>query len=214
MQPVAVMIVGPALPQERLPLFGFLGKLTEGVKVVPAATMVVAGVTLAFAILQSMFPELIGLLQRQPTMITGHEYWRFVTALLVQSDGASQLSVNLPLLLVVGTFAEQRWRRAIWVAAYLAGGLTGEIAGIFWQPVGAGNSVAILGVAGLLLAILPQERSLPPLARYVWPAAGLVAAIVLTSIDNIHGPPLFIGALVALTTWRYGRLSLASKDNK
>jgi hypothetical protein len=41
---------------------------------------------------------------------------------------------------------------------YLGAGLTGQVAGVFWQPVGAGNSVAVCGLAGLLAWSLCHER--------------------------------------------------------
>ena len=41
---------------------------------------------------------------------------------------------------------------------YLAAGLTGQVASVFWQPVGAGNSVAVCGLAGLVAWSLRHER--------------------------------------------------------
>ncbi len=50
------------------------------------------------------------------------------------------------------------------VAAQLVGGLTGELVGwAGWQPVGAGNSVGVCGLAGALaVAVLTVDYGHPP----------------------------------------------------
>jgi len=52
-------------------------------------------------------------------------------------------------VLIVGGAAEQVVRRRAWITAYVATGLVGQLFGQAWQPVGAGNSVAVCGLAAL-----------------------------------------------------------------
>jgi hypothetical protein len=91
---------------------------------------------------------------------------------------------------VLGVVAEQiasRWR---WLVCYFGAGIVGELVAYSWQPVGAGNSVAVCGLAGLIaLACWRRDPRLPPfgafalllwcaviLSTWVWPAA-IVGAV-------------------------------------
>src|SRR4030095_15357580 len=79
-----------------------------------------------------------------------------------------------------------RW----WLVCYFGAGLAGELAGYAWQPRGAGNSVAVCGLAGVLVVALAAGDRVPRLAPMVvlwwcgallslrWGAAPLVVAIV------------------------------------
>ena len=81
------------------------------------------------------WPVLGPMLERDPRMLAG-EWWRFVTSWLVLTDGWSQIVVNSIGLLIYGVGVERLIGRGWWVIAYVVGGLAGEAAGIFWQPVG------------------------------------------------------------------------------
>src|SRR5690606_23651179 len=113
-------------------------------------------------------------LQRDPSMLHG-EWWRFVTTWLVLTEGWAQIAVNSIGLLILGTLAERSQGRLWWLVAYVVAGLAGEIAGLFWQPVGGGNSVAICGLIGLFSVGLTVRRDLPPPAR--WGNAGFWGAV-------------------------------------
>ena len=78
--------------------------------------------------------------------------------LLVHDGGWPHLAANAAALVVVGVSVERAFGRRLWLALYLAGGLAGELAGYAWQPRGAGNSVAVCGLAGGLLAALLVGR--------------------------------------------------------
>ena len=65
---------------------------------------------------------------------------------------------NLIFLALLGAGAEQVVSRTTMTLCYLAAGLTGQVAGMLWQPVGAGNSVAVCGLAGLVAWSLRHPR--------------------------------------------------------
>jgi hypothetical protein len=67
--------------------------------------------------------------------------WRWLTSLLVQDGGVLGTASNLIFLGLLGAVA-------------------GQVAGVFWQPVGAGNSMAVCGLAGLVAWSLRHERML------------------------------------------------------
>ena len=51
------------------------------------------------------------------------------------------------------------------VMFYLVGGIVGELAGIRWQPVGAGNSVATFAIVGALMTTLVGTHAMAPSLR-------------------------------------------------
>ena len=161
----------------------------------PWLTVAVFLVTTAFTAAQMVWPGVLPALQRQPSMLAG-EYWRFITAWLVHDEGARQIVFNFAALAVAGTFVELMLGRTIWVLAYVAGGLSGEIAGIFWQPFGAGNSVAVCGLIGVLAIWQLRREGVPVVARLVFPLLCFGGALVLIANHDIHGPPLLVGGAI------------------
>jgi membrane associated rhomboid family serine protease len=96
-------------------------------------------------------PSLLREWERTPAGLHG-QLWRTVTSLFVQDSWSGALS-NLAFLLVLGIAAEQVTSRPRWLLAYFGAGLTGELVGYLWQPTGAGNSVAVCGLAGVLAVV-------------------------------------------------------------
>lgn len=164
----------------------------------PWLTLLVFVVTSAVTGIMLVRPEIGTALQRDPSMLHG-EWWRFVTTWLVLTDGWSQIALNSIALLIFGTLVERSQGRLWWLVAYGVAGLVGEVAGIFWQPVGGGNSVAICGLIGLFSVALTTRAKLPPPARWgsfgVWGALG----IWLTARADIHGAALLAGFAVGGT---------------
>lgn len=120
---------------------------------VPAVTIAVTLFTAAVSIVALTHPDLLRSLQRHPTPDAHWLSWRLLTSLLVH-DGWLQLAFNLLGLAVVGASMERLLGPDRWIALYLIGGIVGQIAGMWWQPVGAGNSVATFGLVGGLVAML------------------------------------------------------------
>ena len=113
----------------------------------PVATAVVFVVTAVTSVLGLVRPEVLAALQRTPEGLDG-DWWRSFTALSVQDGGVVGTVSNLAFLLVLGTLAEQVLGSRRWLVCYFGAGLAGELAGYAWQPRGAGDSVAICGLAG------------------------------------------------------------------
>jgi membrane associated rhomboid family serine protease len=158
------------------------------------ATTTVFVLTSAVTAVSLFVPSVLPALMRTPAALAG-EGWRIVTPLFVERGGAGEITLNLLTLAVVGTLVERVWGSRAWVVFYAFGGIVGEIAGLAWKPIGAGSSVAILGLLGGAATWLLRYR---PSRLFV--ALGvllLVAGAVLTFVRNLHGPPLLAEALAA-----------------
>jgi len=103
----------------------------------------------------------------------------------VHDGGWPHLAANAAALVVVGVSVERAFGRRLWLALYLAGGLAGELAGYAWQPRGAGNSVAVCGLAGGLLAalLLGREAKVSAIGAVFVPY--WVAALVAYASDSL-----------------------------
>jgi membrane associated rhomboid family serine protease len=115
----------------------------------PVLTAALVVVTAVVSVAGLLSPPLLAALQRAPAGLHG-QAWRWVTSLLVQDGGVFGTVSNLAFLLVIGAAAEQVLPRRAMLGLYLTAGLVGQAAGYLWQPFGAGNSVAICGLAGAL----------------------------------------------------------------
>jgi membrane associated rhomboid family serine protease len=153
--------------------------------------------------LQFVFPSMLPLLRRDTAAFFAGDWWRIITSVFVQDGGVSGSIFNLLSLLLVGAVAEQVWGRGSVLILFFGGGLIGEVAGLAWQPVGAGNSVANFSLAGGMAVACLMQRS----SKSVQLAAllTLVAAGVLVALKDIHGPATFAGAFLALLLSRLQR---------
>ncbi|ETK31820.1 rhomboid family intramembrane serine protease [Microbispora sp. ATCC PTA-5024] len=120
----------------------------------PWATTAVLAVTAVPSLAQIAVPALTGALERHPDLIRAGEWWRLVTSLVVQDGGLAGTAFNLATLLVVGVLAERALGPGRWLALYLVGAAAGQTAGLVFGTVGAGNSIAVCGLAGGLAAAL------------------------------------------------------------
>ena len=208
-------------------------------------TVGVCAVTAAVSSIGLVDHTVVHDLERRGGELADREPWRLVTSLLVH-DSWLALLANLVLLAVVGVAVERRHPRVEWMVLYLVAGIVGELVGLEWQPHGAGNSVAALGLAGALVVDALRRRDVSVLALgyavvvlvtllagdvggaagtvilvAAWIAAGasfaatrhgrrvptqagtvlgvvaLVVAAGLGVAENIHGPALLTGAVVA-----------------
>ena len=139
-------------------------------------TGVVWVITAAMAGWQLADPSVLDALRRDPAALGRGELWRVLSPLLVQSDGWAQIVANLVFLAIIGYFAEQRFGRARWLVLYFTGGIVGEVAGYAFEPHGAGNSVAIFGPVGGLLAAAALERRVAPAALNHHPVGPVASA--------------------------------------
>jgi rhomboid protease GluP len=161
----------------------------------PVTTLTVLAVTAAVTVSQLWSPAVVLAFMRVPNEIGKQEYWRLITSLLVHDEGWWQIVFNLSLLLVAGTWMERLVGCAEWLLLYFAAGLLGQVAGLFWQPSGAGNSVAVCGLLGALACWMLQSNRLQ--LRFGG-AVILLGGAFLTYSRDIHGPPILLGSTLAL----------------
>jgi rhomboid protease GluP len=97
-------------------------------------------------------------------LTTGGQWWRLLTCTFLHF-GVVHLALNMLALYGVGPLAERLYGRRFFAALYLAGGVFGSLASVWYNrptTVGAGASGAVLAVYGLLLAYpLAQPGSVP-----------------------------------------------------
>ena len=96
---------------------------------------------------------------------TNGEWWRLVASMFMHY-GIIHIAVNMWALRQVGAFFEKLQGRAIYALTYLACGIAGGLASIYWNadnPVwSAGASGAIFGIYGAVLGyMLRNRRTLP-----------------------------------------------------
>ena len=159
----------------------------------PVTTASIFAITAAATTLQYFLP-LLPLFERQPDALARHEYWRLITPIFFQREGWRQIMFDFSALAVVGTFVECICGGRRWLVLYFAAGVSGEIAGFAWKPLGAGSSVAICGLLGALAAWL--LRNPRPMQSRFGGIVILVGAVILTALRDLHGPPLLVGIVL------------------
>ena len=140
-------------------------------------------------------PWLLENLQRDWTRIEQGEVWRLLTSLVVQDGGLVGTIFNLVALAVIGVPAEQLWGAKRWTVIALTAGVAAQFWGKIVQPVGAGNSVVVFGLAASV-AVLAVRQGVG-VQRLVG-LISLLGAAVLLIIGDIHGGAATIGALLGL----------------
>jgi len=186
-------ILLPALFAGRLQVIGPLRKpwLTLGIVVL---------LVLALAA-QEIWPGLLPLFQRDGTAVVRGQFYRLFTALWFQDGWLEGGLFNLVILIMIGFWAEQVWPRWIWLTLYFGVGLAVECLGLVWQPIGAGNSIAVFGLAGSLLAtVWDKGRS-----GIVLMSIAQVAIWLLCFRDDIHGAAALLGLVVGMILARRTR---------
>ena len=176
----------------------------------PWLTVVMLGATAAVSIVGLLDHTVLHDLERRGGELAAGEPWRLVTSLLVHDSWLAMLA-NLVLLALVGIAVERRHPRVEWIVLYLTAGIVGELVGLDWQPHGAGNSVAILGLAGALVVDALRRRDPALLAARLRdrgpgdamarPTSAGIAAAVIVVVAYIAA-----GASFAATRQRHARV--------
>ncbi len=170
------------------------GPRSDGARRVPVATitaLVVVGVPTLLQLF--VVPSLLGTLERDRTAIGDGQVWRLVTSLVVQDGGLAGSIFNLASLAVVGVIAERIWGARRWAVVALASGVAAQLWGLVVQPVGAGNSVAVFGLAASVAAVALMSGNR---ATRIPAAVSLLAAAALLVAGDIHGGAAAVGAAV------------------
>ncbi len=166
---------------------------------VPVVSLSLFLITGAVTAAQFKYPQLLDHLRRDPDGLRNGEWWRAISPMLVQSP-PWQSWVTVPGILALGIPTERLYGSRNTLALYMIAGVSGELFGYVWQPHGAGNSVADVGMAGALVTWLymeAQERGWPaPLLRNmrIWGGLVLAGAVADIAVKDIHGLPCLIGA--------------------
>jgi rhomboid protease GluP len=162
----------------------------------PIATIALLLITALGTVLARYSPVFLAAVERTPDMLSQHQWWRLVSPVLANPEGWGQILTNFLALAFVGLLAESFWGSGPLVALYLAGAISGQLAGLAWRPEGAGSSVAVCALLGAVAIGLWQRIGSPP-AR-AGAAFILAGAVILTCLRDLHGPPILVGAALAL----------------
>ncbi|WP_208866544.1 rhomboid family intramembrane serine protease [Mesorhizobium sanjuanii] len=148
---------------------------------------------------------ILQLVERNASAILSGQWWRMGTALFFQEGWLAGGVSNIVALLVIGALAEQMLARWTWLVVYAVGGLAAETIALAWQPVGAGNSIAISALAGFLLVAPLFDRSRRPLELSCIASGGgtmrvLAASAVLVLLlrHDIHGAGALAGGVLTV----------------
>ena len=169
----------------------------------PWVTLTVAVITAAGFAAQLADDRVLDALQRDPAGLHWPQPWRVLTPLLIQSDGWIQAAFNLTTLVLAGIVVEARLGRWRWLVLYLSAGIVGQLLGYAWNPPGGGNSVAVCGrIGGLVAAMLLGRPELPHPALLLTPyyPASLLGLDIGGGIGQIVGlvaTSVVVGTLVA-----------------
>jgi membrane associated rhomboid family serine protease len=127
---------------------------------VPWLTLAVAVMTAAGFTAQLTVDGYLEAMRRDPTGLHWSQPWRVLSPLLVQSDGWIQAVFNVLTLVLAGIVVETRFGRWRWLVLYLSAGIVGQLLGYVWEPPGGGNSVAVSGLVGGLMAAMMLGTSI------------------------------------------------------
>lgn len=148
------------------------------------------------SVLQFFFPMMLPTFQRDYEGFLHGDRWRLITPLFVQDGGVLGTIFNLICLALLGGVAERIWNGTIMLIIFFMGGITGEIVGFAWQPIGAGNSVGNFSLAASI-AVVSLTR-LPPKPVQFLAVVALGANGILLWLRDIHGAAALMGAILAL----------------
>ena len=164
---------------------------------IPPGTAAFITIAVFVAAVQELHPEWVGLAERDPVAFAAGEWWRVVTALFAYDDGAVQKLGIVFGALVLGIVAERRLGTVEWLIIAFVSGLVGQIVGLWWQPYGAGSSVAVAGLLGATATWLAWPKTIVPWFARIGSVVVLGLAVYLVVVRDLHGPPIFVGAALA-----------------
>jgi membrane associated rhomboid family serine protease len=148
------------------------------------------------SILQFFFPTMLPTFQRDYESFLHGDRWRIITPLFVQDGGVIGTIFNLICLALLGGVVERIWNGTIMLIIFFMGGITGEIAGFAWQPIGAGNSVGNFSLAASIAVVSLMRFPSKPVRILAVVALG--ANGILLWLRDIHGAAALMGAILAL----------------
>jgi rhomboid family protein len=157
-----------------------------------------------FLIWMHFSPSVLAILQRDSNGLSSRQWWRFISPLLVDSDGWIQFLFVSIGFIFVGIPAQHYlgvWR---WLLLFFAGAIVGEFMGYLWQPYGGGTSIALFGMVIFML-----RRKQPTLFLTSIYSICVVTALVCFDIGNtwlLIGLYVMLAVLIRIVLSRAGGL--------
>ncbi len=159
---------------------------------VPISAIALLALVAVPSVVQLVWAPVFGWLRNDPQLVVSHhQYWRLLTAVVVQDSGAVGTVFNLATLGVVAVLAAWFWGGAATIGFFFGlGALLSGISAVY-GATSAGSSGATFGLAATVIgyALVRGPRS----SRLVsmWPLAfgGLIWAF-----GNFHGMAIVVGA--------------------
>lgn len=150
---------------------------------------------------QFAFPGLFLALRRDADRILHHgQWWRVATSLVVQDGGVAGTVFNLVWLVGLAALATTLLGDRDLLILFGGGGIVGELVALRWQPIGAGNSVGNLGLAGGILALAVLHGT--NLSIRLIAGCGIALGVILLIQRDIHGAALLAGVAIGLLLLR------------
>jgi len=173
------------------------GRVGRPGSAVPLAAVALWAVVAVPSLVQPAVPELYGALYRDPGLVLArHQWWRVVTAIVVQDGGVPGTAWNLAVLAPVAVLGV-RARGARQAAGIFWGcGIALNLGALVVSPSGGGNSGATYALA-LSIAVLAWTTRLGR-ASELRTAGAVVAAAALVALRDLHGVAMLVGALVGV----------------
>ncbi len=166
------------------------------VNLFPPVSVAIIGLTVATTALQFVFPAIVSGLQRDLPALRAGEWWRIVSPLLIQPHGWFQCVFNGAFLVLFLPLGEKLFGKRV-LELYLASGIVGQIVNYAWRPYGGGASTGIFGIMGAILLFVCRHRGEVPKQYFAFALSGLCGAVILSFVQDGHGPSLLAGAGLA-----------------
>lgn len=144
------------------------------------------------ALLQLAFPQLLELGMRNDDIVQHGQWWRLVTANVLQDGGLAGTLSNLSVLAVTLLIVGRVLPGTLAVPLFIVGGIGSMLLQL--NHPGAGNSMATLA----LLAGTAVIGFSPRLTSILGLAALIVICAVLTVLGNEHGPAILLGLVMGV----------------
>ncbi|WP_407443497.1 rhomboid family intramembrane serine protease [Rhodococcus sp. (in: high G+C Gram-positive bacteria)] len=162
----------------------------------PMAAVVLWGVVAVASVTRLIVPSLVELFRREPVRTRdGGQWWRVLTAGLVEDGGVVVTAANLALLAVVAVAAVRIWGWYRAAALFVVGQILWGLFTTFVSPsVGAGTSGATLALAASIAGLWPVVGARRRLL--LASSATFLLGVVLVAFDDAHGVAVLIGMLL------------------
>ncbi len=166
----------------------------------PVLTLSISILLIGCLVTEFLFPHLLFLFERDSALIYTGQWWRLMTALFFQDGWLAGGTFNILFFILIGSISEQLFSKRDWVIIYFGAGLITELVALTLQPVGAGNSIAIFGLAGAIAmnAFLRFHHNW----KILFPIFSSFITLLLLIQNDIHGCAFVVGALLyGLINW-------------